>query len=128
MSHKYQIHPVSSALLAASASKALTILYNYDDTLTDSDPGSGNIRFNSATLGSITEAYLDDEDISATDKQGLFSNLSMHTFNDSCQSGMRILNSFLILLLSSRLNPGLAALDKPYSSVLTGITWHDIPE
>jgi hypothetical protein len=66
----------ASAVSAAAEAKPMSATYLYDDTLTDADPGSGNIRFNSATLASITEAYIDDEDSSANDKQGLFSNLS----------------------------------------------------
>ena len=62
---------------ALSEAKVLTGSFDYDDTLTDADPGSGNIRFNSATLASITEAYVDYEDNSGTNKEGLFNNVQV---------------------------------------------------
>ncbi len=36
-----------------------TNLYTYSATLTDADPGNGVIRFNSATLSTATQAYID---------------------------------------------------------------------
>ena len=41
--------------------------FTYSTTTTDSDPGSGYIRFNNATLSSATIAYVDDEEINGTD-------------------------------------------------------------
>jgi len=41
--------------------------FTYSTTTTDSDPGSGVIRFNNATLSSATAAYVDDEEINGTD-------------------------------------------------------------
>jgi hypothetical protein len=38
------------------------LFYTFDDTTTDGDPGSGKFRFNNATIGSATAAYLDDLD------------------------------------------------------------------
>lgn len=36
------------------------LVYSFDDATTDSDPGNGNLRFNNATLASVTQLYLDD--------------------------------------------------------------------
>lgn len=37
-----------------------SFVYLFSSTTTDSDPGSGNLRFNHATFGSVTRLYLDD--------------------------------------------------------------------
>ena len=62
---------------ALAEAKVLTGSFNYDDTLTDADPTGGNIRFNNATLASITEAYVDYEDNSGINKEGLFNNIQV---------------------------------------------------
>jgi hypothetical protein len=38
------------------------LFYVFDDSTTDSDPGTGKFRFNNATIGSATAAYLDNLD------------------------------------------------------------------
>jgi hypothetical protein len=45
-------------------------LYQFDTSTTASDPGNGNFRFDNATLGSITEMYVDDnnDNIQASDR------------------------------------------------------------
>jgi hypothetical protein len=43
--------------------------YTYSTTTTDSDPGSGIMRFNNATFASITQIFLDDNNFSGTDVQ-----------------------------------------------------------
>ena len=42
-------------------------LFQYSTTTTDSDPGSGYLRFNHATISSATIMYVDDLDYNATD-------------------------------------------------------------
>jgi hypothetical protein len=41
--------------------------FTYSTTTTDSDPGSGKIRFNNTTLASATAAYIDDLEANGTD-------------------------------------------------------------
>ena len=41
--------------------------FTYSTTTTDSDPGSGYVRFNNSTLASATIAYIDDADAFAND-------------------------------------------------------------
>ena len=41
--------------------------FKYSTTTTDSDPGTGYIRLNNATISSATIAYIDDAEINATD-------------------------------------------------------------
>jgi hypothetical protein len=41
--------------------------FTYSTTTTDSDPGSGYIRFNNSTIGSATAAYIDDLEANGTD-------------------------------------------------------------
>jgi hypothetical protein len=43
------------------------IRYDFDTTTTDADPGDGLIRFNHATIGSVTFLYIDNEDVYGTD-------------------------------------------------------------
>lgn len=40
----------------------IAIKYTFSTTTTDSDPGSGNLRFNSGTIGSVTNLYFDNLD------------------------------------------------------------------
>jgi hypothetical protein len=40
--------------------------YNFSVSIADSDPGTGVIRYNSSTLGSVTELYIDDLSIGST--------------------------------------------------------------
>lgn len=39
-----------------------TVGYNFSTTTTDSDPGAGNVRFNNATVASVTTIYFDNLD------------------------------------------------------------------
>jgi hypothetical protein len=41
--------------------------YNFSTTTTDSDPGNGTFRYNNATVGSVTQIYIDLTDVSVTD-------------------------------------------------------------
>lgn len=53
--------------------KSLGGIWNYDNTVAaEADPGNNNIRFNNATLASITEAYIDDLDINSNNMEALF--------------------------------------------------------
>lgn len=58
--------------------------YNYSTTTTDSDPGSGNLRFNHATPASATEAYIDNENRSAADVSAW-----LDTLDDNGNSSLR---------------------------------------
>ena len=44
--------------------------YEFSTSTTDSDPGSGIIRFNHATFASVTQIYIDNEDGNANDVSG----------------------------------------------------------
>ena len=41
--------------------------YTFSTTTTDSDPGSGTLRLNHGTFGSVTAAYIDDSDANSAD-------------------------------------------------------------
>lgn len=43
--------------------------YTRVDEITDADPGGGALRFNHATFASITQIFIDDEDLGANDAQ-----------------------------------------------------------
>ena len=51
--------------------------YTVDTTTTDSDPGTGKLRFNNATQNSATKLYIDDaEALSSTDLSAFFTELA----------------------------------------------------
>lgn len=53
------------------------VQYTFDSLTTNADPGSGDVRFNHATLMSITEIYVSDLNVFGTDYQLWFSFLSL---------------------------------------------------
>jgi hypothetical protein len=50
--------------------------YTFSTTTTDSDPGSGIVRFNNATQNAATEIYIDDEDNSGANVSGVIALLA----------------------------------------------------
>ena len=66
--------------LGAAAGIHLT----YSTTTTDSDPGSGVIRFNNSTLASATAAYVDDADADGADVEAL-----VLSWDDSTNTALR---------------------------------------
>ena len=56
----------------------------YSTTTTDSDPGSGVIRFNNGTLSSATAAYIDDADADGADIEAL-----VLSWDDSTTTSLR---------------------------------------
>jgi hypothetical protein len=50
--------------------------YTFSTTTTDSDPGSGIVRFNNATQNAATEIYIDDEDSDGTNVSGVIALLA----------------------------------------------------
>ena len=50
--------------------------YTFSTTTTDSDPGSGIVRFNNATQNVATEIYIDDEDNSGANVSGVIALLA----------------------------------------------------
>ena len=44
-----------------------TVKYRFSTTTTDSDPSSGNLRYNHGTVASVTQLYIDDENIDSVD-------------------------------------------------------------
>lgn len=53
--------------------------YVYSTTTTDSDPGSGILRFNNSTFASITQVFLDDNNVAGTDIQAWLATLDDST-------------------------------------------------
>jgi hypothetical protein len=66
------------------------VTFSFSTTTTDADPGSGNIRFNNATLGSVTTIYVDN--VSA---QGATISSWLNTFDDR---GTSLNRGFLYLM------------------------------
>ena len=74
----------TSAAASAASSSAAGLTYAYSTTTTDSDPGSGIIRFNHATLSSATAAYVDDNDANSVDVSTY-----LLTWDDSTTTALR---------------------------------------
>ena len=55
-----------------------TFDYTFSTSTTNSDPGTGNIRFNNANVSIATQLYIDDQDDNATDIQSF-----LRTIDDS---------------------------------------------
>ena len=55
-----------------------TVNYAFSTTTTDADPGSGNVRFNNATVANVTKFFIDDADTNGTDIQSF-----LRTIDDS---------------------------------------------
>jgi hypothetical protein len=55
--------------------------YTFSTTITSADPGTGIFRFNSATIASVTQIYIDDSDASSTNVSAW-----IDTFDDSSAS------------------------------------------
>lgn len=64
--------------------------YKYSTTVTDADPGSGFIRFNNATFGSITQLFVDDNNNGGADVQAWVDSL-----DDSSSSVRGLIRVFL---------------------------------
>ena len=82
--------------LGAAAGIHLT----YSTTTTDSDPGSGVIRFNNSTLGSATIAYIDDADADGADIEAL-----VLSWDDSTNTSLRG-----TITMRKRTNPSIYAI------------------
>ena len=67
-----------------------TSQFTYSTTTTDSDPGSGIIRFNNATLASATIAYVDDLDALGTDVSAWLQSFDDVTGNTTNRGRIRI--------------------------------------
>lgn len=63
---------VASTALAASQVAAFGLPYLFDSGIASGDPGSGRIRFNNATLASVTQLFVDNEDRLAVSMTGIW--------------------------------------------------------
>jgi len=60
------------------------IKYTFSTTVTDSDPGSGSMRFNSSTIGAVSQLFVDNNDADANAMSAW-----LDTFDDSTSTGNR---------------------------------------
>jgi hypothetical protein len=67
--------------------------FTYSTTTTDSDPGSGIIRFNNTTLASATIAYVDDLEANGTDVSAWVQSFDDVTGNDTNRGRIRVTKS-----------------------------------
>ncbi|MCB1713598.1 MAG: hypothetical protein KDK05_00505 [Candidatus Competibacteraceae bacterium] len=66
-----------------------SVNYNFSTSTTNSDPGSGNLRYNNATPASVTAIYIDDQDANAVDIQAW-----LRTLDDSSSTVKGVLRLF----------------------------------
>ncbi len=64
--------------------------FTYSTTTTDSDPGSGYLRFNNATLSSATIAYVDDLEANGTDVSAWLQSFDDVTGNATNRGRIRV--------------------------------------
>ncbi|BAQ86549.1 putative tail fiber [uncultured Mediterranean phage uvMED] len=64
--------------------------FTYSTTTTDSDPGSGAVRFNNANLASATIAYIDDLEANGTDVSAWVQSFDNVVGNDTNRGRIRI--------------------------------------
>lgn len=67
---------------AGATGSSVGIRWNFSTTITDSDPGDGNIRFNHGTFLSITQLFIDNLDASGVDQTAWLDRM-----DDSTNSG-----------------------------------------
>ena len=100
---------------ATGPSAALEWLF--DTATADADPGSGNLRFNNATFGSITQLFFDDNERNGT-------NVStwLDAFDDSTTSALR---GFLVIV--KVLDPTKFAIFSVTGAVVNGTGYRKVP-
>ena len=67
--------------------------FTYSTTTTDSDPGSGIVRFNNSSIGSATIAYIDDLDAAGTDVSAWVQSFDDVSGNDTNRGRIRVSKS-----------------------------------
>ena len=70
-----------------------SVQFTYSTTTTDSDPGSGYIRFNNTTLSSATIAYVDDADANGLDVSAWVQSFDDVTGNATNRGRIRLTKS-----------------------------------
>jgi hypothetical protein len=90
------------------------IRYTFSTSTTDSDPGAGNFRFNSGTIGSVTFIYIDNQSIGATDQM---------TWYDSWDDDAR----GQIVINTSNVTTGLSAIFSVSGAVTVASGYYKIP-
>jgi len=53
----------------------ITFDYTFDSSITATDPGAGNLRFNATIIGNANRLYISDQDDTATNLDSIFSNI-----------------------------------------------------
>lgn len=85
----------AAAASETSIAQALSgVVFEFDSGTTDADPGAGNLRFNNATLSSVTELY-----VSETDDLGASVGSILSTWDDSTSTRRAY------LIIRKRANP-----------------------
>jgi hypothetical protein len=86
------IAPTQVLSLQVPRGEPAGIEYIFDTAISDSDPGAGKVRFNNATIGSVTFIYIDNVDVSSVNQTAWYD-----TFDDSSSTvikGQLVFNTY----------------------------------
>lgn len=78
---------------ATAGGGLLSSRYRYDSTITEADPGAGDVRFNHGTLASVTEVYISDITDTGVDADAILGELAIGDhlyFQETAASANRI--------------------------------------
>jgi len=84
--------PTQTLSLQIPRGEPAGIEYTFDTGVTDSDPGAGKIKFNNATIGSVTFLYIDNTDVASVNQTAWYD-----SFDDSTSTvikGQLIFNTY----------------------------------
>lgn len=101
---------------AAAPHSVLGLPYSFDDGTSNADPGTGNLRFNNATIASATEVYISNEQAFGASISGL---LDQYNENNAPTRGY--------LLVYAVANLGVCAIAKVTGSATIGSDYTTLP-
>lgn len=105
--------------IVSAAGSASGAYYVFSTTTTDSDPGVGTVRFNNATIGSVTQLYFDN-----TDYNGLTFTTWLDTFDDSTST---VVSRGIIYIRGSDTTTNTIAVFKVTGAVVDGTGYRKVP-
>jgi hypothetical protein len=94
-----------------------TLTYNFSGSITDADPGGGQIRFNSSTYASVTNLFVDNNEFNGTAVTSW-----LDSWDDSTTTGDRGQ-----VIVKQRNNPALFAIFQVTGTVTDGLGYRKVP-
>ena len=91
--------------------------YTFSTTTTDADPGNGTMRFNNATIASVTNLYIDNQDFNAN---------SMTAFLDAMDDSTNTIKGFIIVKGAAAASTQIAIF-KVTGAIVDGTGYRKVP-